>query len=169
MNSADRGRETFPEVEANIGEDPARWLDRPLFGGSANTSSPGLLIRDRIKGIDSLGVLGCFETVERRLERGPREKVLELIAARRETLLENGQRPELPTMTRDERVERARELHENLADKKRDHVFFVEDDGERVPYGDKRKGTASAKLNRISTSASTDSEADVATDGGRSE
>ena len=75
---SDRGREEFPQAVEAIGEDPARFLDRDLFGHGVGrltdrdepdfeqgdqrvvrdekVSEPGEMIRDRIQGIDRLSV-----------------------------------------------------------------------------------------------------------------
>ena len=142
MNSPEPSHETFPEAVENIGHDPAKFLDRPLFGGSAETSAPGLIIQDRIRGIDRLAVLAVYETVERRLadrlEREPREKVLELIADRREELLENGERPDLPLWSAEERRERALEQFRRVDGRK-----STQREADDAPL------SASAKLSRM--------------------
>jgi len=89
----DDRRERFPSLREDLGEDPARFLDRPLFGGDAQTSGEGVFIRARIRGIDEIAVVRAWTAIERRLERGPREKVLDLLDEREAELDEIGERP----------------------------------------------------------------------------
>jgi hypothetical protein len=53
VHSPDRDR--FPSIREDHGEDPARFLDRPLF------------IRARIRGIDTIALVRAWMAVERRL------------------------------------------------------------------------------------------------------
>lgn len=126
----DDRRERFPGLREDLGEDPARFLDRPLFGSNPQTSGEGVFIRARIRGIDEIAVVRAWTAIERRLERGPREKVLDLLDEREAELAEIGERPD-----RCESADRDRPSKE---------WYFV-DDGERIPWPEheqaRRSGT----------------------------
>jgi hypothetical protein len=138
-------RETFPDVQEQIGEDPARYLDRPIYA-PGEQSSPLLTAKCRIRGIDRLAVIGAWQAVERALDRGPRQSILELLAQRRESLVEHGER--------EDHLEERRDI-----DEERSVDWYAIDDGERVPLAEYQQ-SASAKL------ASRGSGARAATDGG---
>ena len=80
-------------LQEDIGEDPGRFLDMDLFARDA-AGSTGHLLRARIRGIDRLDVLRAWIAAERRLDRGPREKVIELLEEREAELQEIGERPD---------------------------------------------------------------------------
>lgn len=134
---ASRGdRERFPDVEERIGEDPARVLDRPLIKPTrSKTSSPFALAEARIRGIDRLGVLNGYLQVERSLDRGPRDQVVELLEQRRDLLLELGDRDDRDVGPRDPAPEK--------------DVVIIDEDGNPEPYEKARKGTASAKVQSV--------------------
>jgi hypothetical protein len=90
----DADRERFPGLRDDLGEDPARFLDRPLFDGDEHTASPGAIMRARIRGIDYLATLRAWKAVERNLDRGPRDRVIEMLEDREQWLLEHGDRDE---------------------------------------------------------------------------
>lgn len=104
----DPEHERFPEVAAQIGEDPARFLDRPILGDGVGDSTPLGLAMARIRGIDRLPVVARWLEVENQLERGPREQVVEALEARGRTLKEEGER-ELPGRSREQLRELAAE------------------------------------------------------------
>ncbi len=114
---ADRDREHFERAVEEIGEDPARFLDRDLFDhgiarledrdepdfGSgdqrlvrdSDVSAPGEMIRDRIQGIDRLSVAASWMQVERDLDRTPedgRDVVIQMLRDRIAELDANGER-----------------------------------------------------------------------------
>lgn len=111
-DSSERARN--PDIKAEIGEDPARWLDCDLTARTqtrlqpdnsprkakyklvtdTDTSTRGKMLRARIRGIDSLAVLRHWFEVENRLDRGPRQQVLDLLHQRADYLKEAGQRPD---------------------------------------------------------------------------
>ncbi len=102
MKPASRSdREEFPNVEKHIGEDPARFLDRPLISPSGIGGSPFLITKARIDGIDRLPVINAWIAVEKNLSRGPRDKVLSLLEDRKHYLEEHGERPEEFDIDRD--------------------------------------------------------------------
>lgn len=82
----DVDREQFAAVKAEIGEDPARWLDRPLLQPSQIGSDPAVFIQARINGIASVDVCRQWIEVERELERGPRTEVIQWLNQRMQTL-----------------------------------------------------------------------------------
>jgi hypothetical protein len=81
-------------LKRELGEDPARFLDAEL----ASDRSRRNMVRDRIRGIDTVEVLRAWEAVERNLAnrdgRDPREKVLEWLDQRADVLEEIGERPD---------------------------------------------------------------------------
>lgn len=89
-----RDRERFPDLKADIGEDPARFLDYPVLSSKSEVGSPLLLARARIRGIDNLATLRAWMAIERRLDRGPRAKVLNWLDERERELEAIGERPE---------------------------------------------------------------------------
>lgn len=82
-------RERFPQLKDDLGEDPARFLDHQLV--STEWSE---IVRSRIQGIDRLAVINAWIAIERRLERGPRDTVIDLLEQRRAWLQDHGERPE---------------------------------------------------------------------------
>ncbi len=80
-----RDRERFPAVREQIGEDPARFLDYAVLEYLR-------LAHARIRGIDYQHVIVEWLRVERELERGPRETVVEWIQERNRELIEHGDR-----------------------------------------------------------------------------
>jgi hypothetical protein len=92
-------RESFPEIAAAIGEDPARYLDRDFV---ADPPDPGGMhsrewLWVRIQGIDDLGVIARWQAVERQLDRSPdegREPVMQLLRKRAKQLQQGGERAE---------------------------------------------------------------------------
>jgi hypothetical protein len=105
------------KLKADVGENPARFLDRRI----PNPPPQNSMFRARLEGIDRLAVIGAWEAAERRLaseqDRRPRDHVLRLLEKRREYLQEHGER-DLPTMTPDERREQSRKLYDRVTDKK---------------------------------------------------
>jgi len=120
QSAASGARQHFPGMQEDLGEDPARWLDRDLFSHGitrleerdspgyneasqrvvrdADVSAPGELIRDRISGIDKVAVARGWKAIERRLERTPdggRDVVIGYLEDRIDELEANGER-ELP-------------------------------------------------------------------------
>lgn len=112
----DPDREQFPELVAAVNEDPARFLDHDL----ATEHDGRRLAIARIDAIDRLGVVNAWIQVERQLDRGPREPIIELLEQRREWILEHG--------GRDDRLEDGDER--TPAAPKR--VLWIDEDGE--PY-----------------------------------
>jgi hypothetical protein len=163
---SDRGREQFARAVEAIGEDPARFLDRDLFGHGVGrlkdrdeadfeqgdqrivrdgeVSEPGEMIRDRIHGIDRLSVAASWMEVERELERTPddgRDVVIQMLRDRIDELEANGER-DLPGRSDEELRELGVEAFEAVAPK--DDVVYRGPDGE--PTGRGEGFTASQKL-----------------------
>jgi hypothetical protein len=102
-------REEFPEIAEELGEDPARFLDKPLAPPRIGETSPMALAHARIRGIDSRYTAAKWLEVEHRLERGPRESVVERLEQRHRHLEEQGER-ELPGRRADKLRERSEAL-----------------------------------------------------------
>lgn len=106
-------RESFPQLREDLGEDPARYLDAPMFI-DGNREPPLFTAFARIRGIDRLEVANAWLAVERRLDRGPRDPVVEALEDRIAYLEEAGERPEtVPTEEGPERYRR-REIREDV-------------------------------------------------------
>ncbi|WP_435145942.1 hypothetical protein [Halobaculum sp. P14] len=82
-------REEFPRLRDDLGEDPARFLDRDELGGP----DAMMLAKARIRGIDSIATARAWIAVERALDRGPRDAVISLLENRIDDLEANGERP----------------------------------------------------------------------------
>jgi len=89
--AASTDRQDFPRLREDIGEDPARFLDRPLLEYGFQTGAAPL-VKARIAGIDYLDVIRAWIAVERRLDRGPRDNVIRWLERREETLQAKGER-----------------------------------------------------------------------------
>jgi hypothetical protein len=92
-----RDRERCPDIKADIGEDPAKFLDQPLteYGEDHTDNTGRRMFIERVSGIDSLTVLRVWKGVERnRLERGPREAVIQVLEQRESYLERVGEREE---------------------------------------------------------------------------
>lgn len=101
-------------LKDDLGEDPGRFLDRDLLsrpiayhrvddehGGTrmetrpdTDCSTAATLVSARIRGIDRLDRLSAWRAVERKLDRGPRPKVMALLQEREQVLQEHGERPD---------------------------------------------------------------------------
>ena len=162
---SDRGREEFATLVEDIGEDPARFLDRDLFDhgitrleerdapafDEANqcvvredvVSAPGKMIRDRIDGIETIAVARAWKAIERRLERTPeggRDVIIGLLDDRIDELEANGER-DLPGRSAEELRELGVEAFEAV---EKGDVVIRGPDGE--PTGRSEGTTASQKL-----------------------
>lgn len=165
---ANSSRERFPRLKDDIGEDPARFLDRDLFEHgqvrleernhaewdqsrqrlvrNQDVSAPGEMIRDRIRGIDKLAVASAWLAIERRLDRTPeggRDVVVGLLEDRIDELEAKGER-DLPGRSSEELRELGVEAYEN-SDKV--DIVYYGIDGE--PTGRSSGKTASQKLAAI--------------------
>jgi hypothetical protein len=91
-----RDREEFPRIRDDLGEDPAKFLDRPLVEyGEDHTDHTGRrMFEERVAGIDSIPVVRAWIAVERRIERGPREAVIQVLEQRESYLEREGEREE---------------------------------------------------------------------------
>lgn len=148
-------------LKADIGENPARFLDHKIveYGADHTDHSLARMVRDRIQGIDRIEVVRAWKAVERRLDRGPRDAVMELLNDREQFLQEHGERPDnLRTEWPHELPERFRPTDREVPPK---DCFVIKSDGERVPYAQRPTG---APIGRSFDSVTTDAE--VATDGG---
>jgi len=88
-------RATYPEHKDRHGEDPARWLDRPL--PEIPDQDEVVMAYDRIASIDSIGVVNAWRQVERDLGRGgddgAREHVMRRLDECLQELIQFGERP----------------------------------------------------------------------------
>ena len=159
-------RERYSNLQEDIGEDPARWLDRDLFDHGISylddrdepdfekgdqrlvregrVSAPGEMIRDRIAGIDTITIARAWRAVERGLDRTPeggRDVVIGFIEDRIDELEANGER-DLPGRSGEELRELGVEGYEAVAPKP--DVVIRGADGE--PTGRSEGTTASQKL-----------------------
>jgi hypothetical protein len=145
--SLDRAR--YPDVRERIGEDPAQYLDKPLFETSydGDCSVAGWTIKVRIQSIDSFAVLGAWKGIERNLDRGPRDRVMEMLNDRAQELEAIGERPD------------------RLVERDGRHVpkseWYIVRDGERLPWEGVDRATAGAAFSEDRFA--------VATDGGESD
>lgn len=137
--SADRAR--FPEMKADLGEDPARWLDWDILGNRDRER----LVRARIAAIDRIAVCRAWKAVERTLDRETRDGIIAHLDKREQQLEAIGERPDR-LQERDGR---------DIPDKQ---WFRITEDGARIPWEDVDRSTAGASL-RAGRRA-------VATDGG---
>lgn len=104
-------REEFPEIDGQMGEDPARFLDKPLAPDyyTDGDTTPMALAKARIRGIRKASVACRWLEVENRLDRGPRESIVERLEQRARELQKHGER-DLPGRDPDELRERAAAL-----------------------------------------------------------
>ena len=100
-------------LKQKLGENPARFLDHDLIerGSSHTDRTLQRLVCARIRGIDRLEVVNAWIAVERKIDRGPRNRVIEVLEERKAYLEECGDR-ELPNWTAEERRERAQTLYD---------------------------------------------------------
>jgi len=145
-------------LKDDIGENPARFLDHSVVehGEGHTDHTLARMVLDRIGGIDRLEVVRAWKDVERRLDRGPRDAVINLLDQREEVLQEHGERPDLRNASLDERPDRYQPHRRDLppAD-----VTVEKADGEVVPYSRRPTGASVGRAFESSTS-------EVATDGG---
>jgi hypothetical protein len=90
------------DIAADIGEDPGRWLDRDLVerGPGHTDRTMQRAVHARIQGIRSREVLDGWQSVEVRLDRGPRQQVMAWLNQRDQELKERdapAQRATRPT------------------------------------------------------------------------
>lgn len=122
-----RDRERYPKLREEIGEDPAQYLDVPMFRDDGVT--PLRTAFSRIQGIDRIPVVNAWLAVERNLPRGPRDRVVAKLRERRQFLEEHGERPdELPASEGSARY-RAREVREDVSC---EYEWVDQEDGEQA-------------------------------------
>jgi hypothetical protein len=111
-------RETFPSLAEDLGEDPARFLDRELIErgpGHTNETAKALVVA-RIEGIDRVEVARAWRAVERALaekhDREPRQAIVKRLEERVAWLEAHGDRDDRLGEPRDpeELHERAEEI-----------------------------------------------------------
>ncbi|WP_135806033.1 hypothetical protein [Halorussus marinus] len=160
MNDRDATPDWQRRLKRKLGENPARFLDHDLVERGSRHTDRTLqpLVRARIRGIDKIGVVNAWIAVERKLDRGPRDRIIELLEERKAYLEEYGERPDLATARLDERPSRYQPHSRDLP---ATEVTYVTADGERVP-ADKRP--TKPTVGRRFDSATTQTE--VVADGG---
>jgi len=102
QSSSGRDLPEFPNIEEDLGYNPARFLDWRLVGAGPADSDIGngrlMLLKAKIRGVDRIAVLRAFEAVERNPrvgpEEGPRSGVIQLLHQREDQLSERGERPD---------------------------------------------------------------------------
>lgn len=135
----DDSRQSFPKVEAEIGEDPARFLDAGIFTPDGESSGLSTALA-RIRGIDRLEVIGAWQGVEKALgtpDRGgdyreecPRRRVMLALEERREELLATGER--------EDQLERRLDPPEDV---EKGTAYAIRD-GERIPLEEAQRSAA---------------------------
>ena len=138
MNTRGETPEWQRRLKQKLGENPARFLDHDLveYGNRHTDHTLQRLVQARIRGIDRLEVVNAWIAVERKLDRGPRDRIIDLLEERKAHLEDHGER-DLPDLSAEERRERARTQFEQCRGRK---VTSGDDDG---PL------SASQKLHRI--------------------
>ncbi|WP_132060224.1 hypothetical protein [Halorussus amylolyticus] len=143
------------------GENPARFLDHRLveYGADHTDHTLSRMVKDRVRGIDRIEIVRVWKAVERRLDRGPRKPILDLLDEREAFLEEHGERPP------DLRTEWPHELPERYQPTEREvppkECFIVKANGERVPYDERpTKATVGRSFDKERSST------EVAADGG---
>ena len=161
MNTRGKTPEWQRRLKRKLGENPARFLDHDLVERGHRHTDHTLqrLVRARIRGIDRLEVVNAWIAVERKLDRGPRDQIIDLLEERKDYLEDHGERPDLRTTSLDERPPRYQLHHRDLPDA---NVTVVTDDGECVPY--EERPTAASVGSTFDSTA----KREVATDGGGS-
>lgn len=150
------------KLKEDIGENPARFLDHRLVerGEDHTDYTLARMVRDRITGIDRIEVVRAWKAVERRLDRGPRDAVLQLLDQREQFLQEHGERPD------DLRTEWPQDLPDRYDPTLRDRdlppadVTIEKADGEVVPWSQRPTGVT------VGRTVDSTSDTEVATDGG---
>lgn len=95
MNPSGETPDWQSKLKSDIGENPARFLDREI---PEREERWPMMFAGRLRGIDRLEVVGAWRATERRLaadrDRQPRQHVLDALTERERYLLENGERPQ---------------------------------------------------------------------------
>ncbi|ELZ96038.1 hypothetical protein C440_05592 [Haloferax mucosum ATCC BAA-1512] len=78
-------RPRFPRIEADEGEDPARFLAEPLEPDTG-TGTSGQLALARIRGLETLGLVRAYRAVERTLHGGERQAIKDALDEREQEL-----------------------------------------------------------------------------------
>lgn len=94
QRAADGERQEFPGIAERIGHDPAKFLDRDLVerGPNHTWQTSKHLVLALIKGLPTIGKVNGWLKVEKQLDRGPREPIVELLETRLDYLIEHGER-----------------------------------------------------------------------------
>lgn len=113
MNTRAETPEWQRRLKQKLGENPARFLDHNLVERGRGHTDRTLqrLVFARIRGIDRLEVVNAWIAVERKIDRGPRDRVIDLLEQRKAYLEKDGER-DLPHWTAEERRARAQTLYD---------------------------------------------------------
>ncbi|EMA69302.1 hypothetical protein C461_03038 [Halorubrum aidingense JCM 13560] len=124
-----------PENTADHGENPARFLVEELTVDDGDGTT-GELMLARIRGLETVALCRFWLGVERYLaaqaDREPRDRVVDALEAREETLRKRGEGLAQAGLSAEERRERATELQtESVA-------TLVDEDGEEISWSRQR-------------------------------
>ena len=124
-----------PENTAEHGENPARFLVEELTVDDGDGTT-GELMLARIRGLETIARCRFWLGVERNLaaqaDRDPRDRVVDALEEREETLRKRGEGVAQAGLSPKERRERAADLEiESVA-------VLVDDDGEEIPWSRQR-------------------------------
>ena len=137
-----------------LGENPARFLDHDLVerGGRHTDHTLQRLVRARIRGIDRIETVNAWIAVERKLDRGPRDLVVQLLEDRREYLEAHGERPDELEVPAEEKPDRYRLLDSKTTESCL--VWCDRDDGKRT--GTYRRNRRFDNSSRVATDGGED-------------
>jgi len=124
-----------PENTAEHGENPARFLVEELTVDDGDGTT-GELMLARIRGLETIARCRFWLGVERYLaaqaDRDPRDRVVDALEEREETLQKRGEGVAQAGLSPKERRERAAELDSESV------AVLVDDDGEEIPWSRQR-------------------------------
>ena len=130
-----------PELSAEHGENPARFLQESLSADHGDGSS-GELMFARIRGIETIDLVRYWVAMERRLAsiegRDPRSKVLQALATRERHLEEQGEGLAQAGLTSEERRERAAERDSESV------AVLLDEDGNEISWRRQAGATVTA-------------------------
>lgn len=136
-DTADGIPDPFPESTANRGENPSRYLVADLRIDAGDGTS-GELILARIRGLETIALCRYWLCIERWLarehERNPRDRVVDALEEREETLRKRGEGVATSGTTPAERRARGEQLREEQPDRVESCAVLLDEDGEERPW-----------------------------------
>ncbi len=130
-----------PENAAEYSENPARFLVEEITVDNGDGTT-GELMLARIRGLETIALCRFWLGVERYLaaqeDREPRDRVVDALEDREETLRNRGEGLAQADLSREERRERAAELNSESV------AVLLDEDGEEVPWSRQRGATVEA-------------------------